>query len=86
MAQFVLFYGKYSIDRKRNVKNHGTFFGAESADLEEIKQKGIEISKEHPSLIVISKTYELKDTLDSVALDAQEHFEEFGEKLQQTQN
>jgi len=85
MAKFILFYGKYSIDRKKQIKNHGTFFGAESDDLEAIKQKGIEIAQEHPNLIIIPKTFPLDDTLDSVALDAQEHFEEFGEKLQSTQ-
>lgn len=85
MSKFILFYGKYSVDRKRNVKNLGTFFGAEGDDMDAIKQKGVEISQAHPDLIVIPKTFRLEDTLDAVALDAQEHFEEFGEKLQKTQ-
>ena len=85
MAKFILFYGKYSVDRKRNIKSHGTFFGAAGEDVEEIRQKGIEIAQEHPNLIVIPKMFTLDDTLDSVALDAQEHFEQFGEKLQNNQ-
>lgn len=85
MSKFILFYGKYSVDRKRNVRNHGTFFGAAGGDIDEIRQKGIEIAQEHPNLIIIPKTFELDDTLDSVALNAQEHFEEFGEKLQKNQ-
>jgi hypothetical protein len=83
--KFILFYGKYSVDRKRNVKNHGTYFGAAGDDIDVIRQKGIEIAQEHPNLIVIPKTFDLDDTLDSVALDAQEHFEQFGEKLQKHQ-
>lgn len=83
-GRFILFYGKYSVDRKRNIKNLGTFFGAEGDNIDEVKQKGIEITKAHPDLIIIPKAFKLDDTLDSVALDAQEHFEEFGEKLQRT--
>lgn len=85
MSTFILFYGKYSIDRKRNIKNHGTYFGAASDDLEDVKKCGIRIAEEHPNLIIIPKAFHLNDTLDSVALDAMEHFEQFGEKLQNTQ-
>jgi hypothetical protein len=82
---FVLFYGKYSVDRKRNIKNHGTYFGAQGDSIADIKQKGIEIAAEHPNLIIIPKTFKLEDSLDSIAWDAQEHFENFCEKLQKTQ-
>ena len=85
MEQFILFYGKYSVDRKRNVKNLGTYFGASGEVVDEVRAKGVEITQQYPNLIIIPKVFKLNDTLDSVALDAQEHFEEFGLKLQKNQ-
>jgi hypothetical protein len=84
MPDFVLFYAKYSIDRKKQVKHLGTFFG-DSGDAEEVKNTGIEIRKRDASIIVIPKIYKLVDTLDSLSLNAQEFFEDFGNKLQEQQ-
>lgn len=84
MNQYVLFYAKYSVDRKKQVKHLGTFFG-DAGDVEEVKNIGIEMRKNDPSIIIIPKIYKLNDTLDTISLNAQEYFEEFGQKLQQQQ-
>lgn len=84
MPDFVLFYAKYSIDRKKQVKHLGTFFG-DAGDAEVVKNTGIEIRKKDASIIVIPKIYKLEDTLDTLSLDAQEFFEQFGNKLQEQQ-
>jgi len=83
--KFVLFYAQFTIDRKKKVKNHGTFFGDYSHDLIAIKKRGVEITKNFPQIITIQKIFELTDTLDSIALDAQEYFEDFGNKMQEHQ-
>jgi len=80
----VLFYAKYSIDRKKNIKHIGTYFG-DAGEVDEIKNIGIELRRSDPSLIIIPKIYKLDDSLDAISLDAQEYFETFGQKLQQHQ-
>ncbi len=82
--QYVMFYAMFTSDRKRNVKSNGTFFGSCSTDVLELKTIGKEIAKENPSLIVIPKIFKLNDYLDSISIDAEEYFENFGEKLQDT--
>lgn len=79
-----LFYAKYSIDRKKNVKLLGTFFG-DIGNHDELKIIGREIVLSDPSVITVPKIYPLKDSIDSISLDAQEYFEEFCKHLQEEQ-
>ncbi len=80
----VLFYAKYSVDRKKNVKLLGTYFG-DVGNYDQLKTIGKEIVLSDPQFIVVPKIYFLNDTIDSIALDAQEDFEKFGENMQEEQ-
>lgn len=84
MADQVLFYAKYSVDRKKQVKHIGTYFG-DTGTVDEVRKLGIDIRKKDTTVIIIPKIYDFNDTLDTLALDAQEYFEEFGKKLQEQQ-
>jgi len=84
MSECVLFYAKYSIDRKKQVKHIGTYFG-DSGTVEDVKKLGINIRKVDTTVIIIPKIYDFNNTLDTIALDAQEYFEQFGRKLQEQQ-
>ena len=84
MSEAILFYAKYSIDRKKQVKHIGTYFG-DSGTIDQVKKLGIDIRKKDVTVIIIPKIYDFNDTLDSLSLDAQEYFEQFGHKLQEQQ-
>lgn len=84
MTNQVLFYAKYSVDRKKQVKHIGTYFG-DTGTVDEVRKLGIDIRKKDTTVIIIPKIYDFNDTLDTLALDAQEYFEEFGKKLQEQQ-
>lgn len=83
MAKLVLFYGQYKYDRKRQILSQGTFFGGAGDDVKKLKELAQEIVKKHRDLIILPKAFRVKDrTIDDIAIDAEEYFENAKEVME----
>lgn len=71
----IMFYAKF-IHNKKYYEQSGVYLGYIGEDIEEIKNKGREIVASNNG-VVICKIFKLCNSIDSIAIDALEYFENF---------
>lgn len=75
-----MFYAKFRATKKKKYEQYGVFLGGIGEDIEAIKLQGKAISNACED-IVICKIFKAYTTIDSLAMDALEYFENFCNSL-----
>jgi hypothetical protein len=73
---YAMYYSKFVQNKKKVYEQSDVYFGCLSDDIEELKNRGREISSLEND-IVICKIFKIHDSLDSMSIDALEYFENF---------
>jgi hypothetical protein len=78
-----MFYAKFKSTKKKKYEQSGVFLGGIGSDIDAIKVQGKNIASNCDD-VVICKIFKIYTTMDSLAMDAFEYFENFCNSLNKT--